>query len=152
MGLLDWLLHANKNEAADVAHDKAIEFDKGEEEFHGLNMKQAIDAHVNWKKRLENALSGSGSESLEVGKVAADDGCVLGQWLHGEGKKRFSQVPEYQDLLGSHANFHLLAGDILCDVHAGRHDEAREKLQRDFRQKSDRVQLGLVRLYAKARG
>jgi len=60
-------------------------------------------------------------------------------------------LPEYQELLRSHADFHLMAGDILCDVHAGRHSVAEEKLRHNFRQKSDRVQLHLVRLYAKVR-
>jgi hypothetical protein len=150
MGLLDWLLHANKNEAAGAVHG-VVEFEKDEEEFHGLNMRQAIDAHINWKVRLENALAGDGSESLQVGQVAADDRCILGQWLHSEAKRRFGATSEFQDLVKSHADFHLLAGDILCDAHDGRHDVAREKLQRDFRQKSDRVQLHLVRLYARTR-
>lgn len=150
MGLLNWLLNANRNEAAGVVHH-TIEFEKDEEDFHGLNMKQAIDAHINWKERLEKTLAGSASETLQVGQVAADDRCILGQWLHNEARKRFAGTPEYQELLKSHAEFHLLAGDILCDAHDGRHDIAREKLQREFRQKSDRVQLHLVRLYAKSR-
>lgn len=150
MGLLSWLMHADKQEAEGGAH-APVEFDHHEEEFHGLNMKLAIEAHLKWKERLEKALAGEASEALQVGHVAADDRCVLGQWLHGDAKRLYAQVPEYQELVRSHADFHLLAGDILCDAHDGRHDVAREKLRHDFRQKSDRVQLHLVRLYAKTR-
>lgn len=150
MGLLSWLTHADKAAAEGAAH-KPVEFEKHEEEFHGLNMRLAIEAHLKWKERLEQALAGSAGESLEVGHVAADDRCVLGQWLHGEARQRFAQHPEYHDLVRSHADFHLMAGDILCDAHDGRKEAAQEKLRHSFRQKSDRVQLGLVRLYAKAR-
>lgn len=147
---MSWLMHADKDAARGVA-PKPVEFEKHEEEFHGLNMRLAIEAHLKWKERLEQALLSSTGEALEVGHVAADDRCVLGQWLHGEARQRFGHYPEYQDLVAAHADFHLMAGDILCDVHDCRMESAREKLRHNFRQKSDRVQLHLVRLYAKVR-
>lgn len=150
MGLLGWLMHATHHEEIGVA-PKPIVFAEHEEEFHGLNMKTAIEAHLQWKDRLEQAIAKASGETLEVGRVAADDRCILGQWLHGEAKQRFSEHAEYRDLVKAHADFHLMAGDILCDAHDDRMEEAREKLRHAFRQKSDRVQLALVRLYAKAR-
>ncbi len=150
MGILDWLRHAVHDEKTDVAHPP-LHFDKHEEEFHGLNMRLALDAHLKWKERLEQAIGKSSAEDLEVGVVGADDRCTLGHWLHGEARRLFSKHPEYDQLVKAHADFHLMAGDVVCDVHDGRNAEARVKLTRDFRQKSDRVQLALVRLYAKAR-
>lgn len=150
MGLLDWLHRAEKAEQKGERH-QVPEFDGHDEVFHGLNMRLAIEAHLKWKERLENTLAGSSGEHLEVGVVAADDRCTLGQWLHGEAKRQFAQHPEYASLAKAHSEFHLLAGDILCDAHDGRAAEAREKLRTSFRQKSDRVQLALVRLYSRAR-
>ncbi len=150
MGLLDWLHRAEKAEHKGERHQMP-EFDGHDEEFHGLNMRLAIEAHLKWKERLEKALAGSAGEHLEVGVVAADDRCTLGQWLHGEAKRRFAQHPEYAALVKAHSEFHLMAGDILCDAHDGRHDSARDKLRSVFRQKSDRVQLALVRLYSRSR-
>ncbi len=150
MGLLDWLHKTEKTERKDESPRMPV-FGRHEEEFHGLNMRLALEAHLKWKERLEKTLAGSSGESLEVGVVAADDRCTLGQWLHGEARRLFAQYPEYDSLVKAHADFHLMAGDILCDAHDGRTDEARDKLRSGFRQKSDRVQLALVRLYARAR-
>ncbi len=150
MGLMSWLMHADRH-AAEGAIGVPIEFERHEEEFHGLNMRLAIDAHLKWKEHLEAALSQSSGEKLEVGLVAADDRCILGQWLHGDAKGKFASYAEYDELVRCHADFHLMAGDILCDAHDGRLESAQEKLRHSFRQKSDRVQLALVRLYAKTR-
>ncbi len=150
MGLLDWLHRAEKAEQKGEKHH-VPEFERHEEEFHGLNMRLAIEAHLKWKERLERVLEGSSGETLEVGVVASDDRCALGQWLHGEAKRQFGQHQEYDSLLRAHSEFHLMAGDILCDAHDGRANEARDKLRSGFRQKSDRVQLALVRLYSRAR-
>lgn len=150
MGLLDWLHRAEKAEQRGERH-QVLEFNGHEEEFLGLNMRLAIEAHLKWKERLEKALAGSSGEHLEVGVVAADDRCALGQWLHGEARRQFVQHPEYIALVKAHSEFHLLAGDILCDAHDGKLDEARDKLRSSFRQKSDRVQLALVRLYSRSR-
>lgn len=149
MGLLDWFSRASKNND-DKGHAPA-EFDKGEEEFHGLNMKTAIDAHVKWKERLVRQLSDSSSEMLEITRVATDSYCELGKWLHDEGKKRFSHTNEYKQLIRSHADFHLFAGEILMDIRSGDKEIAEKKLRTEFRRKSDRVQLDLVRLYATQR-
>lgn len=151
MGLLDWLHRAEKTEQKGEKHQMP-EFDGHEEEFLGLNMRLAIEAHLKWKERLEKALAGSSAEHLEVGVVAADDRCILGQWLHGEAKRQFAQHPEYAALVRAHSDFHLMAGDILCDAHDGKVEDARDKLRSSFRHKSDRVQLALVRLYSRSRG
>lgn len=147
MGILSWLKSATTGGAVGVAN-----FAPGEEHFHGLNMKEAIDAHVAWKARLKTQLDGEGAEALEVGVVASDDRCALGKWLHGEAKQRFAHLPEYSELLRYHSQFHLGAGNILLEMHQGGKEKAGEMLHgADFRHDSDMVQLALVRLYAKAR-
>jgi hypothetical protein len=147
MGIVDWLFRVEKD--ARVAENTPIPFDRDEEEFHGLNMKAAIDAHRQWKERLEMTLAGTSGETLEVERVAADHHCVLGQWLHGEARKRFAKTAEYRDLVKSHSEFHLVAGDILCNAHAGETTIAHEKLHTVFRRCSDRVRLDVIRLYAR---
>jgi hypothetical protein len=147
MGILSWLKSATIGGAAGK-----VSFAPGEEHFHGLNMKDAIDAHLAWKARLKAQLEGGGGEMLEVGQVASDDQCALGKWLHGEARQRFSNLPEYIDLLRLHSKFHLDAGKILIELHKGNKEIADTMLHGiDFRNDSDRVQLALVRLYAAAR-
>jgi hypothetical protein len=83
MGIMDWLKRVTAGgEEHFLAEDAAPVFAEGEENFHGLNMKDAIDAHIRWKTRLQRQLEGEADEQLEVAVVAADNHCVLGKWMH----------------------------------------------------------------------
>jgi hypothetical protein len=147
MSVLSWL----KRSA--VAEDKAgnATAKPGDEFFHGGNMKNAIDAHVAWKDRLAAQINGASSETLEISVVACDDHCLLGQWIHSEGKKSFSHLPEFVELRSHHAQFHLNAGNVLREAYSNRKEAADKILNgSEFRQASDMVQLGLVRLYDKS--
>lgn len=127
-----------------------MKFADNEQHFHGLDMKAAIDAHNAWKTRLAAQIRGDASESLEVATVAADCNCVLGKWIHGEGRQRFAGSAEYAQLKATHAEFHLCAGSILRAAHDGDKESAEIALKRDLRHHSDGVQLALVRLFAHA--
>lgn len=147
MGILSWLKGFTAGDVVGTAS-----FAPGEETFHGLNMKDAIDAHIAWKAKLETQISGN-AEKLEIGQVASDDRCTLGCWIHGTGKQEFGMLPEFSDLVRDHAQFHLIAGSILMEAHAEKTQEALKQLRgSEFRHASDMVQLTLVRLYAKAKG
>lgn len=149
MGVLLWLKRVTAGEE-DIG---SATFEPGEEHFHGLNMKEAIDAHVAWKARLAEQISGTGGEKLEIGVVASDDRCTLGKWIHTEGKKMYGGLPEFAELLRQHAQFHLNAGNVLLEAHRNGTEAACKILHgAEFRHASDTVQLGLVRLYAKSRG
>lgn len=146
MGILSWL------KGVTAGHDVGTaSFAPGEEVFHGLNMKDAIDAHVAWKAKLEAQIGGN-ADKLEIGQVASDDRCVLGNWIHDHGKQHFGTLPEFADLMRDHAQFHLTAGKILMEVHDGKAEDAHRMLHgNEFRHASDMVQLSLVRLYARVK-
>ncbi|MBN8717014.1 MAG: CZB domain-containing protein [Stenotrophomonas sp.] len=155
MGLLDWF---KRNASKDVSATKsapsapleALTFGEGEGHLGSLDMKTALDAHAAWKQRLQDVMDGK-QEPPEVHKVARDDLCALGQWLHGEGRAKFAGSDEYGALLQTHAEFHLCVGDALSAHLDGRRDEAEAGLKK-MRAMSDRVQLALVRLFMRARG
>lgn len=151
--MLDWF---TRNERAGVparasamAATDALTFDEGEQALGSLDMKAALDAHAAWKQRLQDVLAGR-LEVPEIHKVARDDLCALGQWLHGEGRQKFGAMTEYQKLLHSHGEFHLCVGEALSAHVAGHRDEA-ETGMRNMRCNSDRVQLDLVRLFVSSR-
>lgn len=140
MSVLSWL----RGDSAE------IKFAEHEQHFHGLDMKAAIDAHNEWKRRLESQIRGDAGETLQVATVAADCNCKLGKWIHAEGRQGFGRLPEFGQLKKAHAEFHLCAGTILSAAHDGETDKASQALKRDLRHHSDAVQLALVRLFARA--
>lgn len=146
MSILSWLKTVSVGgHAGELAYQNPVDFAEGEENFRGLNMREALDAHIAWTHRLEARIKGHNDEPLDVRVVAADDRCALGEWIHNDARERFGGMTEYEDLKSIHAAFHLKAGEILEDVEDGKGGEER---LRDIRRMSGDVQLALVRLYA----
>ena len=146
MGLLNWLRARGSNSS-----NEAPTFDKDEEEFEGLNLKQIITAHLSWRNKLAKVLDGTSSEKLDVHQIAPDDLCTLGKWLYAHGRDRFGRLAEYKSLLQTHKEFHLMAGQIALEFNNGQKERAEELLNKDLRALSDQIQLDIVRLYASQR-
>lgn len=150
MSILSWLKAVTEGGSSpELIQSSRVQFAQGEESFHGLDMKHALDAHTNWLHRIELKLNGLSNEHLDLAKVAGDHDCTLGHWIHGEAKQRFGDLPEYQELRNIHASFHLMVGQTLNDIENGDGARAREALK-PIRHKSGEVQLALIRLYSKA--
>lgn len=150
MSILSWLKEVTigDNKAGFIDTD-SMTFAKDEVQFHGLDMKAALDAHMAWTKRLEDKLDGSNADDIDVATVASDCECTLGLWLYGTAKQKFNDSQEYLELRRVHADFHLKAGEILNNVLHGESDDAHKNLK-DLRYQSGKVQLSLVRLYSHA--
>jgi len=145
MSLLKWL----ENKLAGDNSAK-LTFDKGQEEFAGLNLKQVLDAHLAWNERLTRYLAGTSEENLDVTQIAPDNLCILGKWIYGPGGKQFAQRQEFQDLRNTHKEFHLTAGQVLTHHNQGNRQAAGQLLASKFRALSGKIQLNLIRLYASA--
>jgi aerotaxis receptor len=87
-----------------------------------FDLDQAVAAHLQWKTKLRNAIDRG--ETLDADTVCRDDRCPLGQWLHGEGRRRWGHVPEFTTLLERHADFHRTVGAVARQVNAGHRDAA----------------------------
>jgi hypothetical protein len=148
MSILSWLKTVTSgSEQSEFIDTGSMKFAAGEEQFLGLDMKDALDAHTAWTKRLEGKISGENREELDVATVASDCNCTLGKWLHGPAKKEFGDSGDYNDLVRVHADFHLKAGEILNNVINGDEETANKNLK-EIRYQSGNVQLSLVRLYS----
>ena len=135
----NWL-NGDRSEKLVIADDENI--------LSGLNLKEVLDAHDAWKKKLQDELTGDGTESLDVPHVASDRNCVLGKWLHGTGKKKYAKMPEYHNAVKAHANFHICAAEVVIEHQSGNTEKARELLETKFRAASNDNQLELVRLFS----
>jgi methyl-accepting chemotaxis protein len=100
-----------------------------------LDFDGVIQAHMNWKHKLRGYLAGEGAP-LDAEVAARDDGCVLGCWIHGEGR-RFGDDPVYSRLRGKHADFHRCAGAVIRAKQSGDEASAKRLLLNDFAVLSD---------------
>lgn len=111
-------------------------------------LKTAIEAHMRWKESLERYVEGADQEPRSLEAVASDDCCLLGQWLHTEGRTHFGQLKVFQALVRAHAEFHCEAAAILDLMHRGEGDKASQNLQMgDYPKASAQVKSLLARLY-----
>ena len=146
MSLKDWLV---KRLAGDDSAE--LELSPEEEELSGLNLREVLNAHIVWKEKLNTTLDGTSTERYEVATVSQDNLCVLGKWIYGPGKKKYSKLPEYEALRKVHQEFHICAANVLEKHENGEPKEATQILNGVFREASNQIQLDLVRLFTVAR-
>lgn len=82
-----------------------------------MNVEEAIKAHALWKVRL-TAYVTKPDGSLIPAEIARDDRCELGKWIHEEAGNH-AHLPEFQELKGTHADFHRAAAGIVRMINAG---------------------------------
>ena len=149
MSILSWLKEVTSGDKAGRIDSGSLTFANEEEQFQGLDMKAALDAHAAWIKRLDDQLNGVSDEVIDLATVSSDCKCVLGKWIHGDALQQFGESGAYTELRQVHADFHRKAGEVLYNVISGEREQAARKL-RELRAKSNNVQLSLVRLYSHA--
>jgi hypothetical protein len=152
MNILDWfktLLQPSRPLVGDAGgpNDLALPELEGSAELAGLDFQAAIRAHHDWKLRLDELLQGSAREALDPVAACRDDLCDLGQWIYGEGRRIFGHLPLFEDLRLRHADFHLVAGEVVHGVRAGRDAHARQLMDDDYARASHQVQARLAELF-----
>lgn len=75
-----------------------------------MHLGNAIAAHEEWKNTFRMAIAGH--KTFDLVAVSADECCELGQWLYGEGKRLFGNLPIHTHCLETHKVFHREAGKI----------------------------------------
>lgn len=106
---------------------------------HAFEVGSALDAHLEWKRQLRDAvIRGYGEQDSE--EVGRDDLCALGRWL-------YALPPECRadrtcdELVELHARFHRDAAQVAEFLEAGRIDDARAAMdsESDFARTSDEL-------------
>jgi hypothetical protein len=111
-----------------------------------LNVMDAINAHVRWKVRLQAYLNGTSTEELDPAVICRDDQCALGKWIHGPALKHFEGNETFHQLRTDHAEFHLIAGDVVNHVQANERPAAEALMDNEYKYASRRVVQALTEL------
>lgn len=111
-------------------------------------INDAVGAHGMWKLKLRTAIS-AGKSDVEPATVRCDDRCGFGRWLYGSTIDNQTRAGKpYQVVRRLHAEFHQTAATVLEDALAGRKQQANERLDGEFRERSEK----LVRALTKWKG
>ncbi len=112
-----------------------------------LNMRAAIEAHMQWRRRLNDVVFGSNKEIIDTSHVCKDNQCVLGKWIYGDGMEKFARLREFKRLQNTHAQFHVCAARVLDLHYQGYKTQAIELLNSEFHELSNNLQLELAELF-----
>ncbi len=113
-----------------------------------INVYDAVLAHRAWKTRLIDYLEGRSKENLQPAKICVDNLCVLGKWIHSEGKVKFGEQPVFTTLVGEHAKFHVQAAKVVEAHQAGDAALAQNILTGSFDEQSRKTVMCLAKLHA----
>jgi hypothetical protein len=113
-----------------------------------INMYDAMLAHAAWKRRLNDYLEGRSKENLEPRIIGVDHACMLGKWIHSDGKVKFGDQPAFVKLVEEHAKFHQNAAKVVEAHQTGNASLAQELLAGSFEEQSRRTVTCLTRLNA----
>jgi hypothetical protein len=117
-----------------------------------INFYEAVEAHLKWKIRLTDYLTGQSTEELLPQHICQDNRCVLGKWIHGSGKIRFGEIELFQQLTEEHAKFHYHASKVVEAHQAGNALLAEKVLHEDFAIQSKKTVDCLTKLHIKVTG
>lgn len=117
-----------------------------------INLYDAVLAHTAWKRRLFEFLEGQSKEELHPGKICVDHLCVLGKWIHSDGKAHFGDQPEFIKLVEEHAKFHANAASVVEAYLVGDTGRAKDILTGSFEEQSRKTVKCLTRLNALVEG
>ena len=90
----------------------------------GFDFNAAIAAHRDWKVKLRQAIAHKGQ--LDADTICRDDQCLLGRWLHGDGRRRWGGRPTFTELVAKHAEFHETAAAVARQINQGQYDRAEQ--------------------------
>ena len=91
-----------------------------------MDLDEAIHKHAEWKVKFRSAINKK--ETLDAATIRQDNCCVLGIWLHGEGKARYGTKASFANLIARHADFHRNAGTVADSINAKKYDVAEAML------------------------
>ena len=109
----------------------------------GLDLKHAVQVHLDWRKRLDDFIQ-SGASGLSVEDARSCERCQLGVWI----AQHRTRMACFAELDVAHRAFHRLAGQIVDDHLRGHRSLARRALNGvAFRKASRDVVTALVECF-----
>jgi hypothetical protein len=143
-GWLERLLGEHDPDRASFSRDRVVD-------LLGLNLHQAIESHLEWRRRLDDLVAGrvKDGDGMSVDEAGSHDRCALGHWIAKHdmpGSACFRQLDEV------HRAFHQMAGQIVEDYRYGHRGLARRTLSGSRLRKASRdVIVALIDCYRSLR-
>lgn len=111
-----------------------------------IDLVDAVEAHINWKVRLQSYMDGKSDEKLDPMTICRDDQCKLGKWIHGPALSHFHAFEPFHELRADHAQFHYVAANVVKNVQTNDRAAAEEIFKGEYQKVSHKVVMALTEL------
>jgi hypothetical protein len=91
-----------------------------------MNLEEALAKDAELKPKLLAAIAGQ--YELDAKAVAKVDACTLGNWLHGEGERKFPFVKSFGPCVEAHDAFHAEVEKVVRQINLGEYEQAQAML------------------------
>jgi methyl-accepting chemotaxis protein len=91
-----------------------------------MNLDEALAKDMELRKLLLSAIAAK--QQIEPKSLAKTDACMLGNWLHGEGERKFPFVKSFQPCVDAHAVFHAELEKVARQINLGEYQQAEAML------------------------
>ncbi len=108
-----------------------------------MKLYQAIEAHLEWKKRLLDHIDGD--LRLDPQVVGSDVECMLGKWII-ENAETYGELPLFQKLQDEHIAFHRYAEEVALAALNNEDERAHALLHAEYNIMSKAIVRTLARM------
>lgn len=91
-----------------------------------MNLEEALAKDGELRAKLLAAIAGK--YQLDPKGVAKIDGCMLGNWLHGEAEHKFPFVKSFRPCVDAHDAFHAEVEKVVRMINLGEYEQAQAML------------------------
>ena len=91
-----------------------------------MNLEDALAKDGEMRARMLAAIANQ--HQLDAKAVAKLDACALGNWLHGEGERKFKFLKNFQPAVDAHAAFHSEVEKVVRQINLGEYEQAKAML------------------------
>jgi hypothetical protein len=91
-----------------------------------MNIDEAVVKEGELRAKLLAAIAGQ--HQLDAKSISKLDACMLGNWLHGEGERKYPFVKSFKPCVETHAAFHAELEKVVRLINLGEYDQAKSML------------------------
>ncbi|HXA48352.1 MAG TPA: CZB domain-containing protein [Burkholderiaceae bacterium] len=87
-----------------------------------MNLAEAVLKDQELKAKFLAAIASKGQ--LDAAVIGKSDRCVLGNWLHGDGERKYPFLKSFKPCVEAHAAFHVQAAKVARQINGGEYADA----------------------------
>ena len=91
-----------------------------------MNLADALAKDQGLKETFLAAIAAK--TQLDASIIGKSDRCVLGNWLHGEGERKYPFIKSFKPCTEAHAAFHAQAAKVVRQINGGEYADAQAML------------------------